>query len=93
MDSTRFPLRVPAQAVLFTILAVVLAGCGPNLLERVSNFWSLSCCGGIIVILDVVALVELAGSARSTGDKVLWALVIVFFPVLGCLLYYFFGRS
>jgi hypothetical protein len=93
MDPMRHPLRAPAQAVLFTLLAVGLAGCGPNLVERVSNFWSLSCCGGVIVILDVVALVELAGSAKSTGNKALWALVIIFFPVLGCILYYFFGRS
>lgn len=75
------------------LVAVAVAGCGPNLIERVTNFWSLSCCGGVIVILDILALVELAGSAKSTGDKVLWALVIIFFPVLGCILYYFFGRS
>ncbi len=74
-------------------LAVLLAGCGPNLLERVSNFWSLSCCGAVIVILDIIALIELAGGPKSTGDKVLWALIIIFFPVLGCILYYFFGRS
>lgn len=86
-------LRALAQAVLLVLLTVTVAGCGPNLLERVSNFWSLSCCGAVVVILDILALIELAGSAKSTGDKVLWALVIIFFPVLGCILYYFFGRS
>lgn len=88
----RHLLRVAAPAVAVTLLAVILAGCGPNLIERVSNFWSLSCCGGVIVILDVIALIELAGSSKSTGDKAIWALVIIFFPVLGCILYYFFGR-
>lgn len=81
--------------VALTLLTstVLLAGCGPNLIERVGNFWALSCCGVIIVVLDILALLELAGSTRSTGDKVLWALLIVFFPVLGCVLYYFIGRK
>lgn len=93
MNRMRLPLHGSARTGLFILPAIVLAGCGPNLLDRASNFWSLSCCGGIIVILDVIALIELAGSAKSTGNKVLWALVIIFFPVLGCILYYFFGRS
>jgi hypothetical protein len=80
------------SAALVVVSSLVLAGCGPNLFDRVSNFWSLSCCGIVIVILDIIALLELAGSNRSTGDKVLWALLIIFFPVGGLLLYYFFGR-
>ena len=80
--------------VLLGLMVVLLAGCGGggNLIDRVSNFWSLGCCGTVIVILDIVALIELAGSPRGTGSKLLWAALIVFFPVLGCLLYYFFGR-
>ena len=75
------------------LMATVVAGCGPNLFERVGNFWSLSCCGILIVVLDIIALVELAGSTKTTGNKVLWALLIIFFPVGGCILYYIFGRS
>lgn len=86
-------LRTLTYVALFPVLAVTVAGCGPNLLERISNFWTLSCCGGVIVILDIIALIELAGSAKSTSNKVLWALVIIFFPVFGCVAYYFFGRS
>lgn len=79
---------------LLALSALVLAGCGgPNLIERLSNFWSLGCCGIVIVILDIIALVELAGSSRSTANKLLWALLIVFFPVGGVILYYLFGRS
>ena len=81
---------LPAALALMTVF---LAGCGPNLFDRLGNFWSLSCCGIIIVVLDIVALVELAGSTRSTGSKVLWAILIIFFPVGGCILYYLFGRS
>ncbi len=74
------------------MLALVFAGCGPSLFDRVSNFWSLSCCGTVIVVLDILALVELAGSARSLGSKIIWALIIIFMPVLGLILYYFFAR-
>lgn len=90
MDRT-FSARTPILLILAG--TIVLAGCGPNLFDRVGNFWTLGCCGALIVILDVIALVELAGSGKSTGNKVLWALLIIFFPVLGCILYYFFGRS
>ena len=86
-------LRVLVPVFAVVVASILLAGCGPNLIERVTNFWTLSCCGAVVVILDIIALVELAGSARSTGNKVLWALLIVFFPFLGCILYYFFGRD
>ncbi len=81
-----------AAALALVGSTLLLAGCGPNLIERIGNFWALSCCGVVIVVLDILALLELAGSSRSTGDKVLWALLIVFFPLLGCILYYFVGR-
>ena len=86
-------LHVVATVLSVALVAIVLSGCGPNLFERVGNFWTLGCCGTIIVILDIIALIELAGSAKTTGSKVLWALLIIFFPVGGCILYYFFGRT
>ncbi len=83
-----------ALTVIFILTtSVFLAGCGPNLFDRMGNFWSLGCCGIVVVILDVIALLELAGSSRSGGDKILWALLIIFFPVGGLILYYFFGRK
>ncbi len=86
-------LHLVASGLAFMLVTLVLAGCGPNLFERVGNFWTLGCCGTVIVILDIIALVELAGSGKTTGNKVLWALLIIFFPVVGCILYYFFGRT
>ncbi len=80
------------STTLVALIAVTVAGCGPNLFDRIGNFWSLGCCGAIIVILDIIALIELAGSPRSVGNKLLWAAIIIFMPVLGCILYYFFGR-
>ncbi|ARA92717.1 MAG: hypothetical protein D6685_15230 [Bacteroidetes bacterium] len=87
----RFRRLLPV--VLVSTTALLLAGCGPNLFDRMTNWYTLSCCGVIIVILDIIALVEVSGSNRSLGDKVLWALIIIFAPVLGCILYYFFGRK
>ena len=78
---------------LIGLMTLLLAGCGDNLFNRIDNFWSVGCCGAIIIILDIIALIEVAGSARSVGDKVLWALLIIFAPVLGCIIYYLFGRS
>ena len=80
------------RAAFLLACTLLLSGCGGNLISRVSNFWSLGCCGGTIVILDIIALIELAGSTRSASSKIIWGLVIVIFPLLGCILYYFFGR-
>jgi hypothetical protein len=73
--------------------SILLAGCrGPNLFERMGNFWAGGCIGVLIIILNIIAIVEVAGSPRTTGNKVLWILLIVFFPVLGLIIYYFVGR-
>ena len=92
-NPVRRPISLTASAPLVLAATFFLAGCGPNLFERAGNFGSLGCFGIIVVILDIIALVELIGSSKSVGNKVAWALVIIFFPVLGCVLYYFFGRS
>jgi hypothetical protein len=69
------------------LLTAVLTGCGPNLIDRITGPVG-GICGLIIVILDIVALVNLWQSGRSQGDKILWTLLIVFFPVGGLILYY-----
>lgn len=75
-------------------MSILMMGCGGStLFGRMSNFWQWGLCSGIVVILDVIALVEVLNSTRSTGDKLLWSVLIIFAPILGCLLYYFFGRK
>ena len=39
--------------------------------------------GLILLILDLWAIVSTVNSARDTGSKVLWVLVILLFPILG----------
>jgi hypothetical protein len=94
MSSPAPPSALPRLAVLLTPLALLLTGCGgPDLIERISSpRWGL--CGTVIIVLDVVALIDLLGDeARDTAGKVLWTLLIVFFPVGGVLLYFLFGRD
>jgi hypothetical protein len=80
-------------ALLCAALALTLTGCaGGSLIDQIVNFWSLGACGTVLVILDVIILVELAGDGRSARSKILWVAVVVIFPYLGALLYFLFGR-
>lgn len=74
-------------------LTVFLVGCGgSNLFERLQNPFG-GICSLIILILDVIAIVEVINSSKSTGEKVLWCLLIFFLPVLGLILYHFIGKK
>jgi hypothetical protein len=85
--------RLLSPAPLLALGALFLAGCGgPTLFDYFNSFWGGGLCAAIVVILDIIALVELLGSSRTTGNKVLWSLFIIFFPFLGCLVYFFFAR-
>ena len=44
-------------------------------------------------IFTVIALVDLIGSRRAVASKVIWALIILFVPVLGLLAYWFAARE
>jgi len=79
---------------LFVSLPVLLTGCGgPDLIDRlVQPRWGF--CGTLIVVLDLVAIFDLLGDeARGTLNKVLWILLIIFFPLGGIILYFLFGRE
>ncbi len=81
-------LTAPLLAMLS---AFMLAGCGgPNLVQRARGPFGLI--GLVILVLDILAIVEVAGGHKSTGGKVLWILLIVFFPIGGLILYWIFGR-
>lgn len=79
---------------LLVTLSLFVAGCGgSNLFNQLPLIGNAGFCMTIILILDLIALVEIFGSSRGTGDKLLWALIIIFFPILGCILYYMVGRK
>ena len=45
----------------------------------------------IILIADIWAIVQVAKSRATTGIKVLWILIILVFPVLGLIIWFFAG--
>jgi hypothetical protein len=47
--------------------------------------------GLLILVLDVWAIVKTVQSNASTGSKVLWIVLILLLPVVGLLLWLFFG--
>ncbi len=82
-----------APVLLLGGLTVILVGCdGPNLFERLQNPFA-GICSLIILIFDIIAIVEVINSSRSTGEKVLWCALIFFLPVLGLILYHFIGKK
>jgi len=54
---------------------------GGNMMH-LNGFWGL-----VILALDLWALVSIVSSGRSTGSKVLWALLVILLPVLGFLVW------
>ncbi len=92
-DSTLSPLRYWLPTLLVGLAAVFVAGCGgPNLFERVGTpYWGV--CGTLVIVLDIVALVDIIGDdGRDSTSKVIWSLLVIFFPVGGLILYYLFGK-
>lgn len=49
--------------------------------------------GLIILVLDIFAVVEIFKSAKDVMTKLLWTLLILFFPLGGLVIYFFFGRG
>ena len=47
--------------------------------------------GVIVLIADIWAIVNVMQSRSSTGEKVLWAVGILIFPLLGFLVWLFAG--
>ena len=47
--------------------------------------------GLIILVLDIWAVVNVIQSNATTGAKILWSLGIIFFPVVGLIVWFFAG--
>lgn len=57
------------------------------------DFRTGSLIGLIILVLDIFAVVEIFKSGKDVMTKLLWTLLILFFPLGGLVIYYFFGRG
>ena len=53
---------------------------------RVEGFWGL-----IVLAADIWAIVNIFQSSATTGNKVLWTVLVIVLPVLGFLLWLFLG--
>ena len=49
--------------------------------------------GIVILVLDIIALIDIFRSGMSTTEKVLWALAVLLFPLIGMILYFIFGKK
>lgn len=47
----------------------------------------------LILIIDILVIIDIVKSNKDTERKVLWIIAVVFLPLLGPILYYFFGRN
>ena len=56
------------------------------------DYRSGSLVGLVILVLDIIAIVEIMKSSRDVVAKLLWTLLILMFPFVGVLIYYFVGR-
>ncbi|CZT10583.1 hypothetical protein WAI453_003055 [Rhynchosporium graminicola] len=61
------------------------------------NAWQFGAGGGIIglivLVLDVIAFLEILKSGRPALNKLLWCLLVFLFPIVGLIIYFFFGRE
>ena len=47
--------------------------------------------GLLILILDIFAILKVFGSGASSGQKLVWTLIILILPVIGLIAWWFAG--
>ncbi|MFD2719291.1 PLD nuclease N-terminal domain-containing protein [Hymenobacter monticola] len=83
-----FASRLPLTALLLPLM-LLATSC-----SRYNDNGSLSIIGVIYLILAIAAVISLLKQDWSLGKKLIWGVVIWFFPVLGSIIYFLFsGRK
>lgn len=78
-----------SPATLLPALLVFATSC-----SRYNNNGSLSIAGVIYLILAIYAVISLLKQDWSIGKKIIWGIIIWFFPIGGSIIYLLFsGRS
>ncbi len=78
-----------SPAVLLPLLLLVVSSC-----STYNNTGSLSVAGVIYLILAIYAIISLLRQNWSIGKKLIWGVIIWFFPILGSIIYLLFsGRT
>ena len=87
---SKFPVRFSALA-LMPLLTVLATSCAPS---AYNSRGSLGFFGVIYLILAIYAVISLLKQDWSIGKKLIWGIIIWFFPVGGSIIYLLFsGRS
>lgn len=55
-------------------------------MRDLNGLWGL-----IVLVADIWAIINIIQSSASTGNKVLWTVLVVVLPVLGFIIWYFAG--
>ncbi len=56
--------------------------------------WTLLVLGLITVALWIYAIADiLRGSLEGQGSKILWLIIVLFFPIVGVVLYFLVGKK
>ena len=85
---TNSTLRLTMPALLSSVL-LLATGC-----SRYNNNGSLSIAGVIYLILAIYAVISLLRQDWSLGKKLVWGIIIWFFPIFGSIIYLLFsGRQ
>ena len=51
------------------------------------------CLGLFVLIVDILCIVQIVESSKSTLRKTLWIVLVVFFPAFGALLWLLLGKK
>lgn len=54
---------------------------------------TISLLGGVILILDIFAIVSVLLGSSSVMRKIMWIAIVLVLPVIGMVLYFLIGRS
>ena len=48
--------------------------------------------GFVILVLDILVFIEVLRSNRTPASKLIWCVVVFFFPIVGMIVYFFFSN-
>ena len=49
--------------------------------------------GLVILVLDIVAILDIVKSSKSTGQKILWVVLVLVLPLVGLIAYFLIGKK
>ncbi|MBL7857850.1 MAG: PLDc_N domain-containing protein [Cyclobacteriaceae bacterium] len=47
----------------------------------------------LIVVIDILVIIDILKGNKDNEKKILWIIAVVFLPILGPIVYYFYGKN